>query len=343
MKSILNSFLVIATILITGCIPSNAQFLSTQIGTTSVVQTNNSTLVWENTQFPNNTVLTSTSQILPTNFVTPQPTLSANEEEALFIKLLQNNGDCSLPCIWGIQPKGGMDQRAIDYFDRLQQIDSEEFFNIFTYENTNSSNYKSLTILLRKDLIWKYVSLTVDRRSDAPGFTILQGEIDRELNTGPIVNKEPGYLEFPSNPFLQPYWLPNILKSSGIPSNIYIYTAMEDELDRGNEQIIILLTYPEQGFLVGYSFPRKTNEHQFLGCPIESPYFYISSWNPVLNLSLDEIVQNMKGSVLRAPSAHFFKLIEDTTTMTVDEFYETFQQPGLTICLSMDKDIWLLK
>jgi hypothetical protein len=203
------------------------------------------------------------------------PTMTAFQTKDYFGKLLQTNGNCKLPCILGIEPAGGMHQEIIAVFDGVEEIDEEDFY----YGSDNLQGQKSYQIVLWEEDILTHANLNVIGKENQLHAISLHGQIIREVTTEPWFQGEPAYGEFPNNPFLQMYWLPNILKTYGRPSEVFLYTSGEDEMDNGNEPMSLLLLYKDRGFLAGYTFPRKIQDAEYVGCPLETEAYAIS-WVP---------------------------------------------------------------
>jgi hypothetical protein len=81
------------------------------------------------TRTPTNTPLPVPTLKPPTPTVAPSPTLAptltADQEQALVLDLLQNNGGCKLPCWWGFMPGKTDWQTAQNFFASLGKIPGE--------------------------------------------------------------------------------------------------------------------------------------------------------------------------------------------------------------------------
>src|SRR3990172_323544 len=57
-----------------------------------------------------------TPTTMPRPTISPAPTLTAEQQEAYIVDMLKTNGDCKLPCWWGIMPGEATLQSLQDQF-----------------------------------------------------------------------------------------------------------------------------------------------------------------------------------------------------------------------------------
>jgi hypothetical protein len=128
--------------------------------TPTVMPTHSSTLAQRPTIAPTRTppesdsrqthptlTVASASTPMPTTTLKPPtptmaPTLTTDQEQALIVGLLQNNGGCKLPCWWGFTPGQTTWQTARTFFVSLGKIPAE-------YHDPNMLNY-SVTFRIPK-------------------------------------------------------------------------------------------------------------------------------------------------------------------------------------------------
>jgi hypothetical protein len=109
----------------------------------------------------------------------------------------------------------------------------------------------------------------------------------------------------------------------------------EDEMDNGNEPMSLLLLYKDRGFLAGYTFPRKIQDAEYVGCSLETEAYAIS-WVPDPDSNL---FMMLRGTDWRAYAAEY-RPIQEVSDFTVDEFYQVFQQPEAMDCITTPREIW---
>jgi len=316
MKRLILYLIIVGITFLTGCNPvyeSQPEELITPSQNNPTTPNQGTTLSIKKTLVPTN--------ILPT--VTPKSSMTVPEIKDYLIEMLQTNGNCLLPCIWGIQPDKDMNQKPTEFFDELYEANIDGDIDIVPYI---SQGEKAFILNLWEGDIRTYVHLSVFREEGQPNLTILHGQIIRETGTGIELQSGPAYGEFSRNPFLQLYWLPNILEKYGKPSDVLMNTTMEDEMDRVNEPMGLLLIYADQGFLVGYTLPRRASGTQFVSCPSDAAYYNIISWDPSLDLDLQQMLSKSNGIIVNAVFADGYKSIPEVSQFTVDEFYRVFQQ-----------------
>jgi hypothetical protein len=62
-------------------------------------------------------------------------------------------------------------------------------------------------------------------------------------------------------------------------------------------------------------------------------------WSPERALPLRTVVQKA-GSVINELNLDYFKPVEEATSLTLNEFYDTFKNPENTACLETPQELW---
>ena len=332
MKNLVLSFLLILIVSLVGCNPSNPP----QSITPTTQETSKTLIPLKNTLNPTSTATNQAEPLSSEITVTPRSTFTVIEAKDFFSTKLKRNGSCNLPCIWGIQPTKDLDQDALDFINQVDEINIEGDIYLKTKQ---SNDYRRVDLLFWENNFRTMVNLEVFRRVDKPYLTTLHGEIDLEKRDGGLVESKPAYGEFPSNPFLQIYWLPNILKTYGKPAQVLMFTPMESEM--GSElPMAVLLIYPEQGFLASYVFPHSVREDEFVGCPLETAYFYIVGWDSSNDLNIQQMFSKFDGLIVNPTDANKYRPIQEVSEWNIDGFYQKFQNSEARDCIATPKDIW---
>lgn len=144
------------------------------------------------------------------------------------------------------------------------------------------------------------------------------------------------------NPFFQQsleyFFLPSILAAYGKPSVVLI-APFPDELPYIGDFSMVLY-YPDKGFFIQYVFPKDESNGNFIGCPSESAYIDIITWSPQEEYKISEIAKDMSGRGINELNYDYFKPVGEVTTMSLDDFYETFKDPANTTCLETPIKYW---
>jgi hypothetical protein len=253
-----------------------------------------------------------TDSLTPTFALTAIPTLPIEEAQAKLLKLLSDNGGCRLPCIWGIV---------------LEE----------------STYHEAQAALLPISSISELTSFTPESGAMFPVYT--EGELQIYTNIGFIVNSENNIVDhiafnaeahrplaqggyedvFDSKFFgekVSAYSLPHVLTEQGVPSSVMIETAGGPLTRGGTGGFDILLLYPDQGILVNYKTQMHLNGTNVRGCP-PNAYVQMELYPPGQPDSFFEGLKQTDWALKMTG----YKLLEESTSMSVQEFYNTFREP----------------
>jgi len=257
---------------------------------------------------------------------TQQSTLSAVDARQVIERLLANNGNCRLPCVWSLSSGGWTGQTIHPFFAQFGEYKTADV-NISSVPIENR-----LTAILSEDNLKMRIDLYLDpSKLDRlhfktwPYFEVpVIGDIRFEDTYGnPTYNKLFNY-----------YMLPQILTNYGSPTQalLYVYTQDDDPMLIGVFRYVeLILYYQQQDFWIIYYMPRETAGNYYDGCPvkarIEELTAFLKHHNNVPFL----------GEIEAAPVS---LPIEDATGMTVDEFFQTFKDPENTACIKTPMELW---
>jgi hypothetical protein len=210
------------------------------------------------TPSPAISILLPTSSVAPTSLFTAQPadsptstptptmipTLSTEEARILLLKLLANNGDCQLPCLWGIVPEMSSFQEAQTILAPLSSLSHSVYLNP-PGPGSISPRYTE------GDLeIYTTTGFLTNPDNNLVNHIAFRAEAHRPL-------KEGGYEDVFDSKFfgekVSAYMLPHILSDQGVPSAVMIATSGGPLTRGGTGGFDILLLYPDQGILVNYT------------------------------------------------------------------------------------------
>jgi hypothetical protein len=268
-------------------------------------------------------VPTSTPTISPTPTVFP--TLSAEEARIRLLALLANNGNCHLPCLWGLTPgkSSSRDAQAI-----LVPISTLSGFTSFKpgigsispeYTDDNINIYSKLGFLAEPD---NYIISRISFRVEAHK-KILDGGYEKVFGSTLFGER------------VKIYQIPSILSEQGVPDSVLIGTLAGHFRDGGSWGFHILLLYPKRGLLVDYTTQMQLVDENILGCPSNAHVefeIYPSGEEDLFFKHLESTnwPQNIKSN---------YKSLEDVTSMTRNDFYETFRQPT-DKCIETPANLW---
>ncbi len=232
--------------------------------------------------------------------------------EALIMDLLANNAGCPLPCWWGIVPG----------------------------ETTWAEAYTLLTSLgARISSFGEGHAVTVSRIPSQPGSEAT--DLSQGYWTNGDIVQLIVVLGIDHIANIQAYYLGQILRDYGLPSEVWINANTRDMDTR---PFRLLVVYRERGFalldvLAYHGFRR--HDSQIIGCaanendPFPMPNLYLTDPEPneVSEALLQEQIQ------LWFSDQHFLPL-EEATDLTIPLFYDIFSQTDTDPCLESPIDLW---
>lgn len=270
-----------------------------------------------------------TSTPVPTATATMRlvPTLSADEARKRLNDLLATNGGCQLPCLWGVTPAKTTNQEAMALLAPLSSLSD---FHVFKPESGSIDMYERL-----KDdrILSTYISYLTD--NDQVNSILFISRAREELTD------EKGFRDvFNSTAFgerLNNFMLHQVLDSLGRPRSVLMTTLQEFPPPRyGQGHFKIILLYPEQGIAVQYTTEMQVVGKNVEGClasaHVEMEFFpegNVDGFYKQLALT------DWKGRI------EYYKPIEEVTSMSVDDFYQTFRQYPEK-CLETPAKLWPL-
>jgi hypothetical protein len=245
---------------------------------------------------------------------TAVPTMTADEEQALVLGLLRDNGGCRLPCWWGFTPGETRWQEAQSFFLSLgKEIPSRS-------QKSGSTSYG--------------VTFHIPEH----GLELQQSYIVRDDETIEMISLlvlgSPGYEEeFAED--LDNYLLSQLLATYGQPSEVLLDTYLDPE---GMYPFDLLLYYPEQGFMVRYTDLAEREGEMLRLCP-KQPGITLWLWSPERRMTIMDIaIIGVEG--FPENEVAYFRPLEEVTELSVEQFHQTFAQPDNDTCLQTPAELW---
>jgi hypothetical protein len=264
--------------------------------------------------------LIATDTPTPSNTPTVLPTLSPDDAINRLLDLLANNGDCRLPCLWGIAPGKSTPQEAQAILLPLDSIRSSyslpAIFDLA--EGFVHPVYAEENLMLSVQTEYLSDNQIVNHLR----FYAKEYQLAKASN-GEVVS----FSFFDSETFgkrVDYYSLSHLLSEQGIPDAVMIATSGEPTYASAGGFEIVLL-YPTQGIWVRYTtqLDYLENSAKVQGCPnnahVEMELFppgNAGSFSAALEQNQDWVAQK-----------NWFQPLEKVTSMSLKQFYETFRQP----------------
>ncbi|MFQ5616553.1 MAG: hypothetical protein ACE5GO_08855 [Anaerolineales bacterium] len=257
---------------------------------------------------------------LPTS--TPLPTYSAAEAKAIISELLLNNGNCRFPCWWGFRP-GETSVQSVRPF--LERFDGVSIITIF-YEFVGGTHLR-----LSENSSHLNISFDVIFNQRTPnkvnGFYVRIWSVEGDFETG--------WNNTSFVPLLQAYSLTEILSTYGQPTNALIHG------NTGWPAFEFILDYANRGFSIWYSASLERVGANYVGC-MDNAILNLHLWDPELGYTWAEGVTRTSGGEDWEITAlnGLFLTLDEATSLTLDEFYETFKDHDNISCLETPVELW---
>lgn len=275
--------------------------------------------------------LTSAATDTPTQSFTPTvvPTLSVEDARKRLLELLATNGDCRLPCLWGITPGKSYYLEARNILMPLSGIAETAHFDSSSPVDDISPLYVERESRLNNRVAYLYSDDGVVSRI---GFRAIEQQLSKDEYGNTIATPI-----FDSPTFAKRteyYSLSHVLTEQGIPDSVMIsfYLPSDNPTFAGGFEIALL--YPEQGIWVHYTMPLYSQSGTQRGCPASAHVemdLYPSGNPEAFYLLLEETDW--------ARMKHGYKPVEEATSMSLEQFYETFRNPT-DQCIETPTNLW---
>jgi hypothetical protein len=307
--------LVICFVILAAC--GQTDHIDKPVNPATVITTNLSSPTPKNTMMITSTVSiippkptetfqppTVTLQPMLTSTRTLQPTLPADQAQALALKMIQTNGNCSLPCWLGIEP------------GKTTWDDANNFLNTF------AANMSILSDDVH-GVIFKFPKNTY--RVDKTGATIYvrNGIIDQI--------RAPEDLS-----------LPDLLTNYGAPTEIRIHAIGYDTIDPIGRFTLVLF-YQDQGIMAVYDGSNEKAKTIHI-CPnhIQGPQQTWLLWSPDDSLTFAEAGRKtLLISPYPPPAESDYIPLVKLSNLSIDTFTQRYKDPkNQSVCMEMPAPDW---
>jgi hypothetical protein len=164
-------------------------------------------------------------------------------------------------------------------------------------------------------------------------FRVLEEQVTTDSN-GNWVSKQPIFDSPTFAKRVEYYSLSHVLSEQGIPASVMIHASGLSGYPVVAGGIDIALLYPDQGIWVNYTMSMYSQDGVRRGCPanahIEMELY--PSGNPDSFFSL-------KDKTDWGVTKNGYKPLEEATSLSVEQFYQTFQNPT-DKCIETSANLW---
>jgi len=283
--------------------------------------------------FPTQTSIPMTeTPILPTQTVTPTstptiiPTLSEDDARKRLLDLLANNGNCQLPCIWGIIIGKSNYEEAQNTLMPLSSIAVDAYF-----EPLNGILGGWITPLYVEGELQLNTSVSYLYGNDGIVSSIYFRTFEEKVVTDPRdpsgkswLSKTPIYGLPTFIKRIEYYSLSHLLSEQGIPTSVMIASSGPSINRNGSITFHIVVLYPSQGIWAEYT--TVTNESDvgsvIRSCPVNA-HIEMNLYPPGNPDSFYKLLDKTDWGITK----NSYKPLQEATSMSVEKFYETFQNP----------------
>ncbi|MEZ4594150.1 MAG: hypothetical protein R3D55_23860 [Chloroflexota bacterium] len=219
------------------------------------------------------------------------------------------NGNCKLPCWWGIVPGETEWQTAKSFLRTLATKISTG-----PYSESDPEFIAYLDIPVMEDLS----AANVLRQY----FSVQDGVIVK-------IQPEPSH----RMPFTV---ISEILDDYGLPSEIWLdtYGYSHGELN----PFRLVLFYPEKGILARYFDDAEFEDDDVVGC-FSNHTGAVVLWAPDLELTFAEALNGTRA--LGTYGEQYYKPLEEATDMDIETFYQTYLDPDTETCIETPAELWM--
>lgn len=271
---------------------------------------------------------TSIYSFTPTAF----PSLSVEDARKKLLDLLATNGNCRLPCLWGINPGVSDYQEARNILMPLNSVAEIAHFDSSSPVDDISPLYVEEELRLNTHVAYLY-----DKHGIVSfvGFQVLEEQVPVDSN-GNWINKTP---IFDSPTFIKRteyYSLSHLLSEQGIPASVMIASSGPSINRDGSILTYLVIIYPEQGIWAQYTtlINEKEIKNEIISCP-KNAHIQMELYPPGNPDSFFTLLDQTDWGITK----NSYKSLEEATSISVEEFYETFRNPTEN-CLTTSVSIW---
>ena len=270
---------------------------------------------------------TATKTVTPQSIpITPIPTIENEMLEEYIYDLMSDNGNCSLPCWWGMSPGKTSAEKVVSFLDH---------FGVKVYVNNYQDDQGDSVVYSPK----------FDLERITSDFRIRYIEADNLLRSIFVIGMNLDSVE--SNQDLWNNYTPDqILANYGVPTRVFLRApGVTGFGDTGYMGYILWLVYDDLGFIVRYD-GNVRDLPIFHICPsLNKGNGQITRINIYMQSPDDARPLSESDSILISSETDEYwigtvKPIDEAAGISVEEFYQLFMQTEEPTCFDSPHDIW---
>jgi hypothetical protein len=271
----------------------------------------------------------STPTLLPTAPVV-LPTLSDAEIKVNALNLLENNGDCRLPCIWGLTPGITTTAERRKILASYGKISDPDFSLSGSEASENPGGFGIAVTRNKLRIVMGLNYYETDNLIEILSLVAFPPLLDDKLIFG-----DDDYLELTKY-----YSLPQLLSNYGLPSEVLVIAFPYDPFLKADyEPFSLVVVYSDLGIMAEYISPSQREGDIARGCPGQG-YLTLRTWDVKNNIPIKKIASIASGEGMSETAYDYFVPIQNAASMSVEDFYNTFKEPNNNQCLEVLSNLW---
>lgn len=236
-------------------------------------------------------------------------TLPPNEALEKLLDLYENNGECELPCWWGVTP-------GVTTWEEV-------------YERLAPLGYVAPPIVHENITRYEF-EFAVPTELSSLGYFWPELAVKNDVVTAISINSS--YIEHNFD-----YSLTGLLKSFGVPEEIWIKPTVESMTNVPFYEI--RLFYPAKGILISANGDAEIRDNNFIICPnefkLENYPPSIILWSSQQKVRFHDFGLSVLGN-LTWDTNGYYQLKELTTEFNEKDFYNTYVNSASEGCFALD-------
>jgi hypothetical protein len=282
--------------------------------------------------------LTPTLTLVPTGTKTQSltpiavPSLPVEDARKRLLDLLATNGDCRLPCFWGITPGKSDYQTARNILMPLSSVAETAHFASSNPVDDVSPLYIEGDLHLNTRVAYLYDNNGIVSHLT---FRVFEEKVNTDSN-GNWTSKTPIYDSPTFKKRVEYYSLSHLLAEQGIPASVMISTESPSQTYSGVIDVDIVLLYPDQGIWAKYttSIDESKVGSSIRSCPANA-HIELNLYPQGNPASFTSLLEETEWGATK----NGYKPLEEATSMSVEEFYKIFRNPT-DKCIETPTNLW---
>jgi hypothetical protein len=296
---------------------------------------------------PTATLLKSSTLVVPTALSTsgelpvspPNDYLNTHtnlKEKDLFLDLLFTNGNCSLPCIWGITPGQNEISSGNEIISRLTFSSNipQEYFSTHTFDHGTMTN---MGISYGEIVVASSISMHVDPPKSLIKWIRLMIDASKFQEGDNVEKYIPQYGNKAFLDLVTTYSISRVWEKYGSPSEIFmIIQPNRSDYFVDNPPASLVLLYKPGNFSLEYFGYRVEKQGKYEFCPETIYGITINSYESSMNMDIQNIYSDLWiYSVMSYPDYAFsLDQIPETEKVQIDE------QLKVGKCITINMNYW---